>query len=76
VLASAAQGGVTLATKGMKPTLKKFNPFPGLKRMFGTHGLWEAAKALIKTVALGVVVVVTSDRRRHWSRPRAACRCP
>ena len=62
VVASAAQGGVTLATKGMKPTLKKFNPFPGLKRMFGTHGLWEAAKALIKTVALGVVVVVTSDR--------------
>jgi flagellar biosynthetic protein FlhB len=65
VVASAAQGGVTLATKGMKPTLKKFNPFPGIKRMFGTHGLWEAAKALIKTVALGVVVVVTSDRAQE-----------
>ena len=62
VMASAAQGGVTLATKGMKPTLKKLNPFPGIKRMFGTHGLWEAAKAVIKTIALGVVVVVTSDR--------------
>jgi flagellar biosynthetic protein FlhB len=62
VLASAAQGGVALATKGMKPTLKKLNPLPGMKRMFGTHGIWEAGKAVIKTVALGVVVVTTSDR--------------
>lgn len=62
VLASAAQGGVTFATKGMKPTLKKFNPATGLKRMFGTQGLWEVVKALIKTVALGTVVIITSDR--------------
>ncbi len=62
VLASAAQGGVTFATKGMKPTLKKFNPATGLKRMFGTQGLWEVVKALIKTVALAAVVVITSDR--------------
>jgi flagellar biosynthesis protein FlhB len=62
VLASAAQGGVTFATKGMKPTLKKFNPATGLKRMFGTQGLWEVVKALIKTMALGTVVIVTSDR--------------
>ncbi|WP_369136729.1 EscU/YscU/HrcU family type III secretion system export apparatus switch protein [Modestobacter versicolor] len=61
-LASAAQGGVTLATKGMKPTLKKINPFPGIKRMFGTQGLWEAVKALIKTVALAVVIITTSDK--------------
>ena len=65
VLASAAQGGVTLSAKGMKPTLKKLNPFPGMKRMFGTHGLWEAVKAVIKTVALGVVVAVTSDRAQQ-----------
>ena len=61
-MASASQGGVTFATKAMKPTLKKINPFPGMKRMFGTQGIWEAAKALIKTAALGVVVVITSDR--------------
>ncbi|OMQ16444.1 type III secretion protein [Modestobacter sp. VKM Ac-2676] len=60
-LASASQGGVTIATKGMKPTLKKFNPLPGLKRMFGTHGLWEAMKAIIKTIALATVIVLTSD---------------
>src|SRR5215217_99418 len=61
-LATAAQGGVTFSTKSMKPTLKKLNPFPGIKRMFGTQGLWETTKALIKTAALGTVVVVTSDR--------------
>ena len=61
-LASAAQGGVTFATKGMKPTLKKFNPLPGIKRMFGTQGLWEAVKALIKTIALTVVIITTSDK--------------
>ncbi|MCW2698496.1 MAG: Flagellar biosynthesis pathway, component FlhB [Blastococcus sp.] len=61
-LASVAQGGVTFSTKSMKPTLKKLNPFPGIKRMFGTQGLWESIKALLKTAALGIVVIVTSDR--------------
>ena len=64
-LASAAQGGVTLATKGMKPTLKKLNPLPGIKRMFGTQGIWEATKAIIKTVALGVIIVSTSDKAQE-----------
>jgi flagellar biosynthetic protein FlhB len=63
--AAAAQGGVTFATKAMKPTLKKLNPFPGIKRMLGTQGLWEAAKALIKTAALATVVIVTSDRAQE-----------
>jgi len=61
-IASAAQGGVVLSGKGLKPTLSKFNPVPGLKRMFGTHGLWESIKAIIKTIALGVVIWATSDR--------------
>ena len=61
-IAAAAQGGVTFATKALKPTLKKLNPFPGIKRMFGTQGLWEAAKALIKTGALATVVLLTTDK--------------
>jgi flagellar biosynthetic protein FlhB len=65
IVASAAQGGVTVATKGMKPTLKKLNPFPGIKRMFGTQGIWEAAKAVIKTAALAAVVVITSGRAQE-----------
>ena len=39
VVASAAQGGVTVTGKPLKPTLQKLNPFPGIKRMFGGHGL-------------------------------------
>jgi flagellar biosynthesis protein FlhB len=65
IAASAAQGGVHVTGKPMKPTLKKLNPFPGVKRMFGTHGIWEATKAVIKTAALGTVVVVTSDNAQE-----------
>ncbi|RBY95157.1 type III secretion protein [Blastococcus sp. TF02-8] len=65
IVASASQGGVHFASKPIKPTLKKFNPVPGLKRMFGTQGLWETGKALIKTAALGTVVIVTSDRAQE-----------
>ncbi|MGY1660036.1 flagellar biosynthesis protein FlhB [Geodermatophilus sp. SYSU D00705] len=64
-LATAAQGGVTVSTKSMKPTLAKLNPFPGIKRMFGAHGAWGAAKSVIKTVALAVVVIMTSDRAQN-----------
>jgi flagellar biosynthetic protein FlhB len=63
-LASVAQGGITVSAKAIKPTLKKFNPVPGLKRMFGGQGLWESAKALIKTAALAAVVVSTSSRAK------------
>ena len=63
--ASAVQGGVTFATKAMKPTLKKFNPLPGIKRMFGGHGIWESLKALIKTGALLAVVALTSGRAQE-----------
>ncbi|SFL22669.1 EscU/YscU/HrcU family type III secretion system export apparatus switch protein [Geodermatophilus ruber] len=63
--AAAAQGGVAVSGKPMKPTLKKLNPFPGMKRMFGTQGLWEATKALIKTGALATVVVLTSGRAQE-----------
>ncbi|MGK5115288.1 EscU/YscU/HrcU family type III secretion system export apparatus switch protein [Geodermatophilus sp. CPCC 205506] len=65
VVASAAQGGISVSAKPMKPTLKKLNPFPGIKRMFGTHGIWEAAKAVIKTAALLTVVIVTSGRAQE-----------
>ena len=59
VAATVAQGGVTFAAKAFTPSLKKLNPFSGLKRMFGVQGAWEAAKSLIKTAALATVVFVT-----------------
>lgn len=61
VLSSAAQGGIVFASKPVKPSFSKLNPFPGLKRMFGGHGAWETAKALIKTVAIGVAILMTVD---------------
>jgi flagellar biosynthetic protein FlhB len=63
--ASAAQGGISVSAKALKPTLKKFNPVPGLKRMFGGQGLWESAKALIKTAALAAVVVATTGKAKE-----------
>lgn len=65
VVASAAQGGVTVSAKGLKPSFKKLNPLPGIKRMFGGQGAWEAAKALVKTVALGAVVWLTAGRAKE-----------
>ena len=62
--ATAAQGGVTLSGKAVKPSLKKLNPVHGLKRMFGAQGLWEAMKALIKTAALAAVVGLTVSKAK------------
>jgi flagellar biosynthetic protein FlhB len=63
-IASAAQGGVVLSSKGLKPTFSKLNPMSGLKRMFGTHGIWESIKALIKTAALAAVIWTTSGNAK------------
>jgi flagellar biosynthetic protein FlhB len=65
VVASVAQGGVTVSAKGMKPSLKKLNPLPGIKKMFGGQGLWEAGKALVKTSAIAVVVWLTASRAKE-----------
>jgi flagellar biosynthesis protein FlhB len=64
VAASAAQGGITVATKALKPSFKKLNPLQGVKRMFGAHGAFEAAKSLVKTIALGAVVYVTAGKAK------------
>jgi flagellar biosynthetic protein FlhB len=64
VAATAALGGVSVAGKALKPSLKKLNPVKGIKRMFGTQGLWEAIKALIKTAALASVVLVTVGKAK------------
>ncbi len=55
IVASAAQGGIHVATSQFKPQFKRLNPFSGLKRMFGPQGMWELAKTLIKTGILGIV---------------------
>lgn len=64
VSASAAQGGVHWSNKPVKPSPKKLNPIPGIKRMFGPQGLWEVVKALIKTSALAAVIWLTAGTAR------------
>jgi flagellar biosynthetic protein FlhB len=65
VAASTAQGGITFATKSVKPSFAKLNPLPGIKRMFGGQGLWEALKSLTKTAALATVVAMTSGKAKQ-----------
>ncbi len=56
IVASAAQGGIRLATKQMKPDFKRLNPFSGFKRIVGPHAMWEGVKAVLKTAVIGAVM--------------------
>lgn len=58
IVANAAQGGVHIATKKLKPTFKQFNIVKGLKRTFGGQALWQGAKALLKTTVVGGVLYI------------------
>jgi flagellar biosynthesis protein FlhB len=56
ILAGAAlQGG--LHFKAFSFSFKHFDLLAGLKRIFGTQALWEGAKALLKTLVVGVVLL-------------------
>ncbi len=55
-LATGLAQGMHPATKKLKPKASHLNPFKGLKRMAGPATLWEAAKVLLKTGALGLVL--------------------
>jgi flagellar biosynthetic protein FlhB len=56
IAVAVAQGG--LHVKKLKPQTQQFNPVSGLKRMFGGHAWWEAAKTLLKTAVVGAVLYV------------------
>lgn len=55
VSAALAQGGFFVATKSVKPSLKKLDPIQGFKRVFGPQALWEGAKMLLKSAVVGLV---------------------
>ncbi len=55
VLGHAAQG-VYPSGKAVKVDLKKLNPVPGIKRMFGFKAWWEALKSLLKVLVIATVV--------------------
>ncbi|GAA1250949.1 flagellar biosynthetic protein FlhB [Microbacterium phyllosphaerae] len=51
---AVAQGGIHL--RGVTMRTEQFNIVSGLKRVFGRQALWEGAKALLKTAAIGVAL--------------------
>lgn len=51
-------GGWMISAKSMAPKASRMNPLSGLKRMFGTHGLMELAKALGKVLLIMSVAVL------------------
>ncbi len=57
-LLGAASQGVHVSGKTMKFKASRLSPKQGIKRMLGPKALWEAAKALLKVLAVAVVVLV------------------
>lgn len=53
---SVMQGGVHL--RGIPFKFEQFNIAGGVKRLFGMQALWEGAKALLKTAAIGLALWV------------------
>ncbi|WP_217184106.1 flagellar biosynthesis protein FlhB [Streptomyces sp. AC495_CC817] len=51
---AVAQGGIHL--RGVTMRTEQFDIVSGLKRILGKHALWEGAKALLKTAAIGVAL--------------------
>ena len=51
VVGAMLQGGIHF--KRFAPSFQHWNPISGIGRMFGKHALWEGAKALLKTAAVG-----------------------
>ncbi len=56
VVAAAAQGGIRVAPKKLKPTVKHFAPKQGAKKLFGGQAWWNGAKAALKAAAIGTVL--------------------
>ncbi|MHB1065105.1 MAG: EscU/YscU/HrcU family type III secretion system export apparatus switch protein [Georgenia sp.] len=58
VIGNAAQGGVHIATKRLKPQFKNFDLVKGVKRIFGGQAWWQGLKTLLKTAVVGAVLYV------------------
>jgi flagellar biosynthetic protein FlhB len=55
LLASVALGGWNFSPAAMTPDFTRMSPISGLGRLFGTHGVSELGKALLKCVVIGGV---------------------
>jgi flagellar biosynthetic protein FlhB len=59
VATAGAQGGIWVAPKLLAPKMSRLNPLSGLKRMFGTQGVWSLLKSLGKLVVLAAVTYLS-----------------
>ncbi len=57
----AFQARGALSPKAIEPSLEKLNPLTNLKRMFGTQGIAELFKSLVKLLIIGSVVYSAVD---------------
>ena len=55
VASAGTQGGIHVSPKILMPKFSRLNPLHGLKRMFGTQGVWQLVKSLVKTAVLAAV---------------------
>ncbi len=55
ILGQGATGGIGFTPSQVAPDWKRLNPASGLKRIFGSRGLIELGKALLKTAVLVVI---------------------
>lgn len=60
-IATALQARGILSTKPLAPSFEKINPLNNLKRVFGSQGLADLAKSLVKLVIIGSVVYGVVD---------------
>ncbi|WNM24569.1 EscU/YscU/HrcU family type III secretion system export apparatus switch protein [Demequina capsici] len=58
IISSAAQGGIHVSAKRLKPKFDHFNPKNGMKKLFGKEAWWNGAKAALKAAAIGTVLYV------------------
>ncbi len=57
ILSSAILGGFNFSGESLVPKLSKMNPIKGIKKMFGTQGLIELVKSILKILLLGSIAI-------------------
>jgi len=57
ILSSAILGGFNFSGESLIPKPGKMNPIKGIKKMFGTQGLIELVKSILKILLLGSIAI-------------------
>lgn len=58
-------GGWNLTMQALEPNFGKFNPLPGIKRMFSLNALTEAIKAVLKSLLIGGIATMVIWKQRQ-----------